>query len=374
VADVVGNMQMGKQTDVLVMDFSKAFDKVGHQRLLLKLNYYGIQGNTNNWIRSFLSNRKQTVVLEGERSYEANVLSGVPQGSVLGPCLFLYYINDMPNNTVSKVRLFADDTIAYLAVSNDQDAATLQNDLNQLGKWEEDWQMEFHPGKCQVLSISRSRNIKQHQYTLHGHVLEHVKEAKYLGLTITSDLRWNRHVNNTCGKANKTLGFLKRNVKIKSQNLKETAYKTIVRPLVEYAPTVWDPNTKTLCSQIEMVQRRAARYVTNRYHNTSSVSGMLQDLGWTCLQERRHHQRLMMMYKIHNGLVGVHAEQYISRPTRTSRKNSQAYVVPSSTRDYHRDSFFPRTVRDWNALPTSTVEAPTLTIFKSKLSNPSRRA
>ena len=304
------NMQMGKQTDVLVIDFSKAFDKVGHQRLLQKLDFYGIRGHTNNWIRSFLSNRKQTVVLEGERSYEADVLSGVPQGSVLGPCLFLFCITDMPNNTVSKIRLFADDTIAYLAVKNNADTAILQNDLDQLAKWEQDWQMEFHPGKCQVLSITRNRKIVNHQYTLHGHILEHVKEAKYLGVTLTSDLRWNRHVTNICNKANKTLGFLKRNLKIRSHKLKETAYKTIVRSLVEYAPSVWDPYNQKPIKQLEMVQRRAARYVLNRCRNTSSVSDMLDELGWTSLQERRRAQRLSMMYKIHHGMVntpgGIH--------------------------------------------------------------------
>ena len=97
---------------------------VGHQKLLRKLDFYGIQGNTNKWVRGFLSDRNQTVVLDGEQSYKADVLSGVPQGSVLGPCLFLFYINDMPNNTVSRIRLFADDTIAYLAVSNTEDATS----------------------------------------------------------------------------------------------------------------------------------------------------------------------------------------------------------------------------------------------------------
>ena len=106
--DLVNMLQGGKQTDVIVMDFSKAFDKVNHSLLVDKLNHYGIQGRTNTWIRNWLADRTQTVVLEGVRSYTARVRSGVPQGSVLGPCLFLYYINDIPNNVKSKVRLFAD--------------------------------------------------------------------------------------------------------------------------------------------------------------------------------------------------------------------------------------------------------------------------
>ncbi len=117
--DVVNNMQRGKQPDVLIMDLSKAFDKVGHVPLLLKLEHYGIQGWTLNWIKSFLSNRKQRMVLEGGVSDEVGILSGVLQGSVLGPCLIHYYINDMPDKITSKVGLFADDTIMYLAIMND---------------------------------------------------------------------------------------------------------------------------------------------------------------------------------------------------------------------------------------------------------------
>ncbi len=118
------------------MDFSRAFDKVGHEHLLLaKLVHYGITGNTNNWIRSFLSNHKQTLVLEDERSYCGNVTSGIPQGSVLGPCLFLMYMNDMPDQLWLTVRLFADDTTAYLAIESDDDVQTLQHDLNLLAAW-----------------------------------------------------------------------------------------------------------------------------------------------------------------------------------------------------------------------------------------------
>jgi hypothetical protein len=134
-ADVMKNLKARQQTDVLIMDFSKAFDKVGHRRLVEKLKYYGIRGKTNKWIHSFLSNRKQTVVLEGERSYEADVKSGVSQGSVLGPCLFLLYINDLPESLNCTVRLFADDTIAYLTITSKEDAASLEQDLSKLGKW-----------------------------------------------------------------------------------------------------------------------------------------------------------------------------------------------------------------------------------------------
>ena len=147
IQDVANNMQDGHQTDVCVLDFSKAFDKVGHMRLIKKLNWYGIDGITNKWIQSFLSNRTQSVVLDGISSDSVPVISGVPQGSVLGPCLFLFYINDIAENLNSTARLFADDTMIYMTVKNQTDAQLLQNDLNTLANWENKWMMEFHPGR-----------------------------------------------------------------------------------------------------------------------------------------------------------------------------------------------------------------------------------
>ena len=368
IADIANTTQKGAQTDILIMDFSKAFDKVGHARLVRKLHHYGIQGKTNKWIKSFLANRTQTVVLEGERSDEAIVTSGVPQGSVLGPCLFLFYINDIPNNISSRVRLFADDTVMYLTIRSTRDGNTLQSDLQKLGEWERTWQMEFHPGKCQVLSITRNKNIIKHEYSLHGNKLEHVDTAKYLGVTLSHDLRWNQHITNITNKANRSLGFLRRNLQINNPQLKATAYKTLVRPSVEYAASVWDPYTITNIRKIEMVQRRAARFTLNRFRNRSSVSSMIEQLGWTSLEERRKHQRLTMLYKIRNGLVAVDGTQYLTSVQRPTRHNhDQALIVPQSSTDYHRFSFFPRTVREWNALPAATVNASSLNMFRRRI-------
>ena len=136
VEDLMRNSLAGSQTDLVLLDFSKAFDKVSHQKLLLKLHQYGIRGSSLKWIQAFLSGRTQTVVLENEKSGTVPVTSGVPQGSVLGPILFLIYINDLPDKTRSKIRLFADDTAIYLAVSNLQDALILQQDLDHLHEWE----------------------------------------------------------------------------------------------------------------------------------------------------------------------------------------------------------------------------------------------
>ena len=150
----VGGFSLSQNDDV-VMDFAKVFDKVAHNRLLYKLSAYGVKGNTLGWIGSFLSRRSQKVVLEGKSSSSASVLSGVPKGSVLGPVLFLIYINDLPEYVAnSTVRLFADDTLMYLTFHNSSDCIKLQEDLNNLVRWESDWQISFHPEKCEVIHIT----------------------------------------------------------------------------------------------------------------------------------------------------------------------------------------------------------------------------
>ena len=155
IEDLMRNSIAGDQTDLVLLDFSKAFDKISHQKLLLKLHRYGIRGPTLKWIQAFLSDRTQTVVIDNEKSATVPVTSRVPQGSVLGPILFLIYINDLPDKTRSKVRLFADYTAIYLAVSSLEDAQILQRDLDRLHLWELDWDMEFNPSKCVVTATFR---------------------------------------------------------------------------------------------------------------------------------------------------------------------------------------------------------------------------
>ena len=166
VHDIALNMQKGHQNYVVVMYFAKAFVKVAHNRLLYKLSSYGVKGNTLGWIGTFLSGRSQQVVLEGKSSSSAPVLSGVPQGSVLGPVLFLIYINYLPEYVSnSTVRLFADDTLLYLTIHNSSDCIKLQEDLNSLERWESDWQMSFHPEKCEVIHIKKKKNYHTQVYT-----------------------------------------------------------------------------------------------------------------------------------------------------------------------------------------------------------------
>ena len=190
VQDISGTLNESGQTDIIVMDFSKAFDKVDHKRLLLKLHRFGINNDVITWIGSFLSNRTQRVVLEGEESDICPVMSGVPQGSVLGPCLFLLYINDMLDMIESNIRLFADGTIMYLTVSNQADCQALQSDLSKLETWESEWLMAFNPDKCEVIRITNKKKPTLFNYTLHGVGLKETDSAKYLWVNISRDQTW----------------------------------------------------------------------------------------------------------------------------------------------------------------------------------------
>ena len=153
----VTNLDHRIQSDLIILDFSKAFDKVSHKHLILKLKYYGINSAVITWINSFLTSRTQSVTLEGFQSDHIAVTSGVPQRSVLGPILFLIYMNDLPNEIKSSVRLFADDAIMYRQILSQTDCTALQNDIHTLEKWDQKWIVTFNQAKCNALSITRQR-------------------------------------------------------------------------------------------------------------------------------------------------------------------------------------------------------------------------
>ena len=367
VEELNDNVAKGKQSDVVILDFAKAFDKINYSLLIHKLKHYGVTGPVLAWLQSFLSGRRQAVVVDSCTSDWISVCSGVPQGSVVGPALFLAYINDLPELLNSLTRLFADDTAVYRLSASQDDRDQLQQDLQRLESWEKSWEMEFHPQKCTLLPISRSNNPTKNTYSLHGHILDSVSSAKYLGVTLTKNLSWDIHINNICKKANKTLGFLRRNLKIGSSKVKERAYKVFVRPILEYASTVWDPHTQEQIDQLEAVQRRAARFVVNRYHNTSSVTCMLNALQWPSLQHRRRVARLAMMKKFLNEEAIFSMEKIKPAPHRSRRAHPQQLVQIQAKQKYRLASFLPNTIREWNALPEYTLAADSLDIFKSRV-------
>ena len=213
IQDLANALNDGEQIDAILLDFSKAFDKVPHHsavslitpgrhRLLEKLRYYGVRGYLNDWVADFLKDRQQEVVLEETHSISTQVTSGVPHGTVLGPLLFLFYINDMPEGIDSSLRLFADDSLLYSIIRTHDDQTILEEDLRKLEEWEHKWQMQFSADKCKVLWITNKKNPFVCNYSVY---LQTVKQAKYLGATISSDLSWNPHVDNTVKKATNSI-------------------------------------------------------------------------------------------------------------------------------------------------------------------------
>ena len=241
------------------MTSSKAFDKVSHKQLTLKLHDYCIRGPALKWVNGFLDNRHQSVIVNGSSSEPIPVSSGVPQGSVLGPLLFLIYINDLPMNVKSKVRLFADDTALYLTISTSSQSEILQKDLDNLKSCSHKWDMEFNPSKCQFIYITRSKNPNIHTvYSSQLHtgicIFSKISSCRHLFIPILGT-----HINRISKKANNTLYFLRRNFKIHPGSLNTSVYKVLVRPQFEYCSTVWCPFTDSNISKLEAAQRRAAR-------------------------------------------------------------------------------------------------------------------
>ena len=245
----------------------------------------------------------------------------------------------------------------------------LQQDIDRLTVWEHTWLMEFNPSKCHVIHVTRSRNPRADIYHLRGHALGAVQEVKYLGVTISNKLDWSPHIRNASGEAHRSLAFVRRNLRTAPTALKESAYKSLVRPKLEYCSSVWSPHTQTNIAQIEKVQRRAARFVTGKFRNTSSVGSMLERLEWDPLKNRRVHARVTMAFKIREGSVAIPSAPYFvdssHRPSRHVGVN--VLSVPTARTDYLKYSFFFRTPALWNSLPLSVRSAPSLDSFKSRL-------
>lgn len=355
------------QTDAILLDFSKAFDKVSHSRLLLKLKHYGVQNSILNWITDFLSNRSQRVVLDSQASSNVPVTSGVPQGTVLGPLLFLVYINDLPERVSSTVRMFADDCLLYRNIRSVDDTRTLQSDLDRLQDWESQWLMEFNPSKCEVITLTKKTKPTLCSYILHNTVLTKVNSAKYLGLNISSKLSWNNHVDCITKRATQSLNFIRRNFPTCPSHIREQCYSSLVRPQLEYASPVWDNTIQRNINKIESVQRRAARYVCHDYRWSSSVTSMLQRLNWDSLQQRRARSRVWMLYRIRNGLVAIPPDslQLVTVPT---RGHGNRYVQLHCNTSMFSQTFFPSAIRLWNSLPADVCYLPPDS-FKSRLAS-----
>ena len=229
-----------ENVDAIYLDLAKAFDKVPHRRLMLKLEAHGIGGLVSNWIRSWLTDRRQRVIVDGSHSQWKEVCSGVPQGSVLGPVLFLIFINDLDQGISSRVLKFADDTKLYCSVSNQADSMRLQKDLHTVTEWASRWQMQFNVKKCKVVHYGKGN--PGFSYSMEGHCLENVDYEKDLGVVMSKDLKVAHQCQESYSKANRMLGLISRTIKYKNPVVLLNLYiKSMVRPHLEYCCTVWSP-------------------------------------------------------------------------------------------------------------------------------------
>ena len=225
--------------------------------------------------------------------------------------------------------------------------------------------MEFNPSKCVVIHVTRSRTLIPSQYLLHGQVLESVAGSKYLGVEISSNLLFNNHIQNITTSASRSLGFLRRNIRSQNPALREMAYKTLVRPIVEYSSTVWSPNIDQNIDKLEMIQRRAARWTLHNYSTYASVAEMLQSLSWRSLEQRRSDSRLCLFYKIIHGLVAIDLPPYVVHPLRILRNSHPlCFRQIQTTADYYKYSFYPLAIVQWNRLPSHIALLPTFDSFK----------
>ena len=387
--DTLKPFDSGLQTDVAILDFSKAFDTVPHHKLMHKLENYGINGSIHKWISHFLMNRTMKVVLDGESSDEVSVDSGVPKGTSLSPLLFLCHINDLPDSVKSHVRLFADDCLLYRTINSFEDHLILQNDLLELETWAKNWGMRFNSKKCYILSMQQD---SQFFYTLNGDILQQVEENPYLGILLSEDMKWHKHISNVTKKASSTLGFLRRNLRTCPIDCRQTAYISLVRPIMEYGATVWNPYLKKDINRLERVQHQAARFITKDYKSREKgcVTKMLNDLDIPSLETRRKEARLTMMYNVVNELlpalppsnflqpveqrrkvkIPTHLKDYIADTTATDRlvyNHPRCYVVPHSKTDQYKHSFFVETVLDWNHLEKCVAGSGGVGDFQSNL-------
>ena len=361
----------GKVVDTIYFDFKKAFDMVPHKRLIAKLEAYGIRGKVLKWIEEFLSGREQYVIVNGEKSSSGRVTSGIPQGTVLGPLLFVVYINDILENVTSEGFLFADDTKLFRAITSKNDALHLQSDIDTLTRWAEKWGMEFNREKCHVLTLGKFEDTKYtHRYELGGEEIEHVFTEKDLGITIDSELKYDEHISNKIRIANSIVGLMRRSFSYLDPKSFKKLFCAFVRPHLEYAQSVWAPHLQKHINAIENVQIRATKLVDGL--KNLEYEERLKKCGLTTLLYRRMRGDAIEMWKHFN----VYDREILcpsftpnERPIRNGNHSYQLYQRRSGDgeRGIQTNSYYFRITKQWNDLPSSVVESKDINTFKNKL-------
>ena len=362
----------GKEVRAVFCDISKAFDRVWHIGLLHKLQAAGVTGEVLAWFKSYLSDRKQRVIVPGAASDWKYIRAGVPQGSILGPLLFLLYINDIVNDIGSNIRLFADDTSLFIIVENPVTAAaSLNTDLDRISQWAATWLVSFNPSKTESLLVSRKINKYHHPpLFMQDCQITEVESHKHLGLYLSNDCTWHEHINYITEKAWYRINILRKLKFNLDRKSLETIYLTFIRPLLEYGDIIWDNCTQQEKTELDKIQNEAARIATGAT-KLVSVDALYKEIGWETLEQRRNNHKLTLFYKMMNSLTPLYLTSLVPQPvsnlSRYNLRNSNdLQSINARTKQYYH-SFLPCTVRAWNNLPVETKQSASLQCFKNSL-------
>ena len=374
--DYIGSvLDKGGQVDTVYLDMSKAFDKVDHGLLITKLRGLGFGGPLLKWLTNYLSNRHQRVTVLGATSHTMAVTSGVPQGSFLGPTLFLLFVNDLPESVKSSLMaMYADDTKVFKAIRRPEDAFALQTDLTNLHTWSMASGLGFSESKCHAQSITRKKYPICTNYKINDFPLQSTCCERDLGVRICSDLGWKEQVLDQTARANKLLGYVRRNAhRIESISIRRSMYLTMVRPHIGYATQVWAPQSIDLVLKLERIQRRATRYILNLPFSSSvCYTSRLQSLSLLPICYWHEYLDLVLIFKSTHGLIDLNPSIIPRvRSTRCTRSSADIksikYDIPRCKTTYQR-SYIVRVARTWNVLAddlNSSMDS--LAVFKSFL-------
>ena len=359
------NMDKGEPIDIIYLDFQKAFDKVPHTRLMNKIQACGVKGKVLNWIRNWLFDRRQRVCIDGNYSDWSNVVSGVPQGSVLGPILFTIFINDIDDKILSKLLKFADDTKLIGKVKSSVDIEILRKDLANLYRWSEDWQMLFNVNKCKIMHIGR--NNTEEKYYMGGKELIQINEETDLGVLISNDFKVFKQCAKAAKKGNQVLGMIWRTFECKNKDIIVKLYKSLVRPHLDYCCQAWRPHLIKDIMLIERVQRRATKMIWEC--KGKSYLERLKILNLTTIETRMLRADLLEAFKILSGMENVEEKDFFERSSRggVSRGHGLKLFKNRVNLDVGKYSFGNRICNEWNMLPENIVMSKSVNEFKGKI-------
>lgn len=364
-----------KDIRIVFCDISKAFDRVWHKGLLFKLKYHmGIDGILLEWFKNYLDDRYQRVVIEGEESTWGKIKAGVPQGSILGPLLFLVYINDITSVVNCNIRLFADDTILYINVDDhDESARDMNVNTSAVSEWAKTWLVKFSLTKTKSMVMTRKPDGDVPPITFDQALLSEVDNYKHLGVYLNRSLTWTDHVQRVTVRAGKKLDILKRmKYRLDSGTLK-TMYVTFIRPSLEYASPVWCNLDQQMVDKLERLNLDAARIITGAIRGTRHEL-LYRESGLETLTARRQRTRLVLIHKMINGTAPTYMcnllPERVGVRQQYSLRNANNISMPYCRTELLKNSFLPRTIQDWNNLPDELKSIQDEKLFKKRLTDP----